>query len=142
MWTRIPYSARIGLPVRQYVGEAARKPNLHHGQKRTEKNGKNARNATEFLISVDHCSSKRGNCSNTNASCGSVNRPSGGRNWAHVPLTILRPNYSIASPYHASACSLTGVHTLATITLVVVRRVLKTVSPHSYRRVPCSRQIC
>ena len=54
MWTRIPYSARIGLPVRQYVGEAAQKPNL---PPRTETDGKkgkkNARNATEFLISVD-----------------------------------------------------------------------------------------
>ena len=37
MWTRIPYSARIGLPVRQYVGEAARKPIL---QPRTETDGK------------------------------------------------------------------------------------------------------
>ena len=55
MWTRIPYSARIGLPVRQYVGEAARKPILPlrkntDGRKKTEKT---ARNATEFLISVD-----------------------------------------------------------------------------------------
>ena len=25
MWTQIPYSARIGLSVRQYIGEAARK---------------------------------------------------------------------------------------------------------------------
>ena len=46
MWTRIPYSARIGLPVRQYVmgaAEAARKPILPHGKIRTEKNGKNNR---------------------------------------------------------------------------------------------------
>ena len=45
MWTRIPYSARIGLPVRQYVmgaAEAARKPILPHGKIRTEKNGKNS----------------------------------------------------------------------------------------------------
>ena len=28
MWAQIPYSARIGLPVRQYVREAARKPIL------------------------------------------------------------------------------------------------------------------
>ena len=49
MWTRIPYSARIGLLVRQYVGEAARKPILPL-RKKTEKT---ARNATEFLISVD-----------------------------------------------------------------------------------------
>ena len=54
MCTRIPYSARIGLPVRQYVGEAARKPILpateEFGRKKKEKI---ARNATEFLISVD-----------------------------------------------------------------------------------------
>ena len=49
MWTRIPYSARIGLPVRRYVREAARKPILPL-RKNTEKY---ARNATEFLISVD-----------------------------------------------------------------------------------------
>ena len=45
MWTRIPYSARIGLPVRQYVmevAEAARKPILSHGKIRMEKNGKNS----------------------------------------------------------------------------------------------------
>ena len=36
MWTRIPYSARIGLPVRQYVGEATRKPILQV-RKKTEK---------------------------------------------------------------------------------------------------------
>ena len=45
MWTRIPYSARIGLPVRQYVmgaAEAARKPIVPHGKIRTEKNGKNS----------------------------------------------------------------------------------------------------
>ena len=41
MWTRIPYSARIGLPVRQYVGEAARNRFCHHGKTQTEKNGKN-----------------------------------------------------------------------------------------------------
>ena len=28
MWTQIPYSARIGLPIRRYLGEAARKPIL------------------------------------------------------------------------------------------------------------------
>ena len=57
MWTRIPYSAKIGLPVRYYIigaAEAARKPNM---QPRTETDGKkrkkNARNATEFLNSVD-----------------------------------------------------------------------------------------
>ena len=50
MWTRIPYSTRIGLLVRQYVGEAARKPILPPWKKT---DGKNARNATEFLISVD-----------------------------------------------------------------------------------------
>ena len=53
MWTRIPYSARIGLPVRLYVGEAARKPILQLRKKRAEKTEKNARNATEFLIYVD-----------------------------------------------------------------------------------------
>ena len=41
MWTRIPYSARIGLPVHQYVGEAARKPILPLRKTRTEKTGKN-----------------------------------------------------------------------------------------------------
>ena len=53
MWTRIPYSARIGLPIRQYIGEAARNRFCHYGKTRTEKTGKTARNATEFLISVD-----------------------------------------------------------------------------------------
>ena len=41
MWTRIPYSAKISLPVRQYVGEAARKPILPPRKIRTEKYGKN-----------------------------------------------------------------------------------------------------
>ena len=54
MWTRIPYSARIGLSVRQYVGEAARKPILQPRKKNEGKNRKkNARNAMEFLISID-----------------------------------------------------------------------------------------
>ena len=44
MWTRIPYSARIGLSARQYVGEAARKPIL---QPRTEANGKKRKKRTE-----------------------------------------------------------------------------------------------
>ena len=49
MWTRIPYSARIGLPVRQYVGEAARKPILPPRKKKE----KYVRNTTQFLISID-----------------------------------------------------------------------------------------
>ena len=54
MWTRIPYSARIGLPVRQYVREAARKPILPL-RKNTDgkKLKKTTRSTTEFLISVD-----------------------------------------------------------------------------------------
>ena len=40
MWTRIPYSAKIGLPVRQYTGEAVRKPILPPQKTWTEKNGK------------------------------------------------------------------------------------------------------
>ena len=44
MWTRIPYSARIGRPVRQYVGEAARKPILPP-QKNTD--GKKRKKRTE-----------------------------------------------------------------------------------------------
>ena len=44
MWTRIPYSARIGLPVRQYVREAARKPIL---PLRKNTDGKNGKNSTE-----------------------------------------------------------------------------------------------
>ena len=42
MWTRIPYSARIGLSVRQYVGEAARKPILQP-QKKTDGNKRKKR---------------------------------------------------------------------------------------------------
>ena len=44
MRTRIPYSARIGLPVRQYVGEAAQKPIL---PLRKNTDGKNGKNRTE-----------------------------------------------------------------------------------------------
>ena len=40
MWTRIPYSARIGLPVHQYVGKLLGNRFCHHGKTRTEKNGK------------------------------------------------------------------------------------------------------
>ena len=54
MWTRIPYSARIGLPVLRDVREAAQKTDFatteKHGRKKTEKY---ARNTTEFLISED-----------------------------------------------------------------------------------------
>ena len=54
MWARIPYSARIGLPVRQYIGEVAQKPILPPRKNTDGKNPeKNARNATEFLISMD-----------------------------------------------------------------------------------------
>ena len=54
MWTRILYSARIGLPIRQYIGEAARKPILPPRKNMDgKKPEKTARNAMEFLISVD-----------------------------------------------------------------------------------------
>ena len=88
------------------------------------------------------CLSKRGGLSDANAFHGPANCPSGGRNCPGVPLTILLSNCLVTSSNCASARSLTGVHASASIAHVVARCIMKTVSPHSSGRMPCSRQIC
>ena len=86
--------------------------------------------------------SKQGGYANTNATHRTANCPRGGRNCPRIPLTIPRPNYPTTSPHCTSTHSLTGVHASAPIARITTHRILKIVSPHSSRRMPCSRQIC
>ena len=88
------------------------------------------------------CLSKQGGRSDANALRWPADRPSAGQNCPHVPLTILRPNCPLTSPYSASTRSLAGVHASVSIARITVRRVLKTAPSHLARRMPCSRRIC
>ena len=54
MWTRIPYSARIGLLVRLVCWRSCSETDSATTEKRGQKKReKTTRNATKFLISVD-----------------------------------------------------------------------------------------
>ena len=99
-------------------------------------------NSHQLLPAARHHLSKRGSHADVNALCEPANCPSGGRNRPYVPLTMSHPNYSIMSPNGASTRSLMGVHASAPIAHITARHVLKIVSPHSSRRMPCNRHIC